>query len=90
MLTFSVAAAISRPRIVPSFFGTSGHQGTAEKCSCIFGIPAGQEPKCLGGHGWPREAAIPWRQPKNAPAFSAFPPSMAVKKTGAFAPVNMR
>jgi hypothetical protein len=30
----------------------------AEKCSCIFGIPAGQEPKCLGGHGWPKEAAI--------------------------------
>jgi hypothetical protein len=39
-----------------------------EKCSCIFSIcaihgeqmagrGAGQEPKCLGGHGWPREAA---------------------------------
>jgi hypothetical protein len=30
----------------------------AEKCSCIFGISAGQELKCLGGHGWPGEAAI--------------------------------
>jgi hypothetical protein len=37
----------------------------AEKCSCIFGIPA--------IHG----------APKNAPAFSASPPSMAVKKRAA-------
>jgi len=27
----------------------------AEKCSCIFD---GQEPECLEGHGWPREAGM--------------------------------
>jgi hypothetical protein len=27
-----------------------------QNCSCISD---GQEPECLGGHGWPREARIP-------------------------------
>jgi len=41
--------------IAPSLFGISGVDARAEKCSCIFD---GQEPSCLGGHGWPREAGI--------------------------------
>jgi len=33
-------------------------QALAGNCSCISGVHDGQEPECLGGHGWPREAAV--------------------------------
>jgi hypothetical protein len=41
-----------------SWQGAKRYDFSAENCACIFGIPAGQEPKWLGGHGWPRESAI--------------------------------
>ena len=43
----------------PSFGRIVAFQARAGNCSCISGIHAGQEPKCPGGHGWPREAAVP-------------------------------
>ena len=57
----------------------------AGNCFCIS---AGQEPKCLGGHGWPREAGIPAIHgiAGNCSCISGIPAIHGHKKTGGVLP----
>jgi len=53
----------------------------AEKCSCIFGVHASQRDRWIASFfGMPALT----HPPKNAPAFSAYTPSLAIKKAAAF------